>query len=103
VRPGEIVVLRGHNGTGKSTLLRLAKGLARPTSGGVFLGPGLSAKRHVGLMTQNPDAQIFAHTVSAECGYGWPTSGSRAGANRRVGETLSGWALGTSSTGRPFP
>ncbi len=103
VRPGEIVVLRGHNGTGKSTLLRLAKGLARPTSGGVFLGPGLSAKRHVGLMTQNPDAQIFAHTVSAECGYWLANLGvPEPERNRRVGETLSGLGLGDKLDRSPF-
>ena len=69
VRPGESVALLGGNGAGKSTLLRLIKGLAKPHAGRVRLGPGLSAARDVGLMFQNPEEQIFAHTVEAECGY----------------------------------
>lgn len=69
VRPGESVALLGGNGAGKSTLLRLIKGLAKPRAGRVRLGPGLAAARDVGLMFQNPEEQIFAHTVDAECGY----------------------------------
>ncbi len=69
VRPGESVALLGPNGAGKTSLLRLIKGLAKPSSGRMALGPGLVASRDVGLMFQNPDDQIFAHTVEAECGY----------------------------------
>ncbi|KHK01479.1 ABC transporter ATP-binding protein [Desulfovibrio sp. TomC] len=69
VRSGEVVALMGPNGSGKSTLLRLAKALAKPRTGRVALAAGLTCGRAVGLMFQNPDEQIFAHTVAAECGY----------------------------------
>jgi energy-coupling factor transport system ATP-binding protein len=68
-RPGECLALMGPNGSGKSTLLRLIKGLIKPASGQVRLTPDLTCGREVGLMLQNPEEQIFAHTVETECGY----------------------------------
>lgn len=68
VRPGEVISLLGHSGCGKTTLLRIAAGVERPTSGTVlidnvpvcsdtvFLPP---EKRNVGLMFQ--DYALFPH------------------------------------------
>ncbi len=103
VRPGEAVALLGRNGAGKSTLLRLIKGLARPGSGRLELGAGLAARRDVGLMFQNPEEQIFAHTVEAECGYWLENLGlPRAERTARCREALAGLGLGDRLERAPF-
>lgn len=103
VRPGECLALTGPNGSGKSTLLRLAKGLLKPGAGQVRLGPGLGDKRDVGLMLQNPEEQIFAHTVAAECGYWLDNLGLPAQERDvRVGQALDALGLGGMLARAPF-
>ena len=103
LRPGECVALVGPNGSGKSTILRLAKGLLKPASGQVATGEGLCLSRDVGLMLQNPEEQIFAHTVAAECGY-WLENLRVPPEERdaRVGEALTALGLGTMLLRAPF-
>ncbi len=66
--PGEVVCLLGPSGCGKTTLLRIAAGIARPSSGRLLLdgqeiaGPGVFVppeKRNIGLMFQ--DYALFPH------------------------------------------
>ncbi len=75
------VGLIGPNGTGKTTLARIALGLASPTGGQVFfMGAPLpnpaddSAFRHVrervGYLFQNPDDQLFSPTVVEDVAFG---------------------------------
>ncbi len=90
IHEGERVALLGANGSGKSTLLRMLDGLAFPESGDLlFCGEPLTEeklgsaaftfqfRRRVGLVFQNPDAQLFNPTVFDELAFGplqlqWP-------------------------------
>lgn len=71
---GRIVLIVGPSGAGKSTLLGLLGGMLAPTSGRVLVdGLGLStpeAHGSVGVVFQNPEAQLFAETVSADVAFG---------------------------------
>lgn len=81
---GSRIVLLGANGAGKSTLLQILAGLQFPTKGKVFYeheqltqkafsgNPQLrrSFRRKVGVLFQNPDAQLFCPTVWEEVAFG---------------------------------
>lgn len=64
VRPGDVVVVEGPRGTGKSTLLGLAAAIARPGAGAVFIGgrrvQGLQkaslpfVRRNIGYLPPDP-------------------------------------------------
>ena len=58
VAAGERLCLVGRNGTGKSTLLRIAAGLVEPDSGTRFLQPGTTVR----YLAQEPDFSGFATT-----------------------------------------
>lgn len=78
VAPGEVVCLLGPSGCGKTTLLRLASGIERPTSGEVLLNDRVVAgpdtfippeQRNIGLMFQ--DFALFPHlTVIQNVAFG---------------------------------
>ena len=63
----------GQNGSGKTTFVKLLKGLLRPDSGRILLdGADLATltvaqiAKKIGLVFQNPDDQIFKNTVLDE-------------------------------------
>jgi len=72
---GETGVLLGLNGSGKTTLLLVAAGLLEPRRGLVSVmghrlpGRAREARRHIGLLFQNPDDQLFNITVYEEIAY----------------------------------
>lgn len=77
VHAGEFVGILGANGSGKTTLLNVMDGLLRDYEGSVLLDGEeirkLSARdiyRRMGLVFQNPDAQLFASTVQEDVAFG---------------------------------
>ena len=74
---GEKVALLGLNGAGKSTLMLLCNGLLIPSKGDVSV-KGLNTKskdikeirKTVGIVFQNPDDQLFMHTVKEDVAFG---------------------------------
>jgi energy-coupling factor transport system ATP-binding protein len=78
IAPGEMCLLAGLSGQGKSTLLRAACGLAPHFHGGRFAGRvtvcGLDTREHgparlggaVGVLFQDPETQLVMNSVRAE-------------------------------------
>jgi energy-coupling factor transporter ATP-binding protein EcfA2 len=78
IEPGELCVLAGRSGHGKSTLLRAACGLVPHFHGGSFAGrvtvAGLDTREHppadlgvlTGALFQDPETQLVMGTVRAE-------------------------------------
>ena len=71
VAPGEIVVLLGESGSGKTTALRLINGLTMPNQGEVFVEDRLTRewdaielRRHIGYVLQ--DDGLFPHFSVAD-------------------------------------
>ncbi|MGQ9543620.1 MAG: ABC transporter ATP-binding protein [Candidatus Bathyarchaeia archaeon] len=96
VRRGEYVAVIGQNASGKTTLVKHLVGLLKPTQGDVYVF-GLNTKkvsvndlaRNVGYVYQNPDHQLFCHTVYEECAYGLRNLGlSEAEVKSRVKNVL---------------
>src|SRR5512136_3062236 len=77
VRRGEFCGILGANGSGKTTLLKVMDGLIKEYTGRVILDRedirGLQPReiyRKVGLVFQNPDDQLFAHSVFEDVAFG---------------------------------
>lgn len=73
VRAGETVLLKGENGCGKTTLLKLLSGLLKPTTGQLEILGRIMSNRSVvqiaaivGFVLQNPNHQLFADSVRSE-------------------------------------
>ena len=76
---GEFVGVIGHTGSGKTTLIGLMAGLLKPTSGTVLVeGKDINEKeydrkqlrRHVGVVFQYPEHQLFEETVYKDVAFG---------------------------------
>ena len=90
---GEFVALLGSNGSGKSTIARLADGLLLPNKGNVYVDDINSKdaphilKSKVGIVFQNPDDQFVGTTVEEDIAFGLENLNiEREEAHRRVHE-----------------
>ena len=77
VKRGEWLSIVGHNGSGKSTTIRLIDGLLEAESGEIWIdGQLLSSenvwnlRRQIGMVFQNPDNQFVGATVEDDVAFG---------------------------------
>ncbi|MFC0525743.1 energy-coupling factor ABC transporter ATP-binding protein [Pontibacillus salicampi] len=78
---GSFVAIIGHTGSGKSTLLQHLNGLLSPTHGEVSIGEFTlksdaknkqlkSLRKHVGVVFQYPEHQLFEETIYKDIAFG---------------------------------
>ena len=112
VRRGEFVGVAGHTGSGKSTLVQLTNGLARPTRGTVrAFGEDLGRRgapagvvSRVGVVFQYPERQLFAETVFDDVAFGPRNLGcDEAEVARRVERSLAQVGLDAADLSRKGP
>lgn len=79
VKQGKKIAILGNNGAGKSTLLLHLNGILQPTNGTIrFKGREvkydrkslLSLRKHVGIVFQDPDSQLFSANVIQDIAFG---------------------------------
>ena len=96
VKRGEWLSIVGHNGSGKSTTVRLIDGLLEAESGEIVIDDQRlteenvwNIRRQIGMVFQNPDNQFVGATVEDDVAFGLENQGlSRQEMKRRVEEAL---------------
>ena len=97
VKRGEWLSIVGHNGSGKSTTVRLIDGLLEAESGEIWIDGDLltpenvwEKRRRIGMVFQNPDNQFVGATVEDDVAFGLENQGiSLDQMQKRVTEALS--------------
>ncbi|CAG5851310.1 TPA: energy-coupling factor transporter ATPase [Streptococcus pneumoniae] len=97
VKRGEWLSIVGHNGSGKSTTVRLIDGLLEAESGEIVIdGQRLTEenvwniRRQIGMVFQNPDNQFVGATVEDDVAFGLENQRlSRQEMKKRVEEALA--------------
>ncbi|HFE0827545.1 TPA: energy-coupling factor ABC transporter ATP-binding protein [Streptococcus pneumoniae] len=97
VKRGEWLSIVGHNGSGKSTTVRLIDGLLEAESGEIVIDSQRlteenvwNIRRQIGMVFQNPDNQFVGATVEDDVAFGLENQGlSRQEMKKRVEEALA--------------
>ena len=88
VKPGELILLTGESGCGKTTIIKLVNGLLQHTGGGTLAGtvmvggqdvaqtPLWELARTVGSVFQNPKSQFFNLDTTSEVLFGLESRGA---------------------------
>ena len=94
---GQMIVILGHNGSGKSTFAKMLNALLRPTGGSLWVD-GIDTKEDenlwtvrqtAGMIFQNPDNQMIASIVEEDVAFGPENLGVEPSKIReRVDESL---------------
>lgn len=108
INSGQFVLLLGHNGAGKSTMLRMLNGILKPQSGKVMV-MGKETHKHktaelavfVSVTFQNPADQIFAPSVRKELEFG-PNNLRKTNKLALVDDALSMFELDSVSDIHPY-
>lgn len=96
VKQGEWLSIVGHNGSGKSTVVRLIDGLLEAESGEIYIdGKQLTRetiweiRSKIGIVFQNPDNQFVGATVEDDVAFGLENQGiPREKMLQRVGKAI---------------
>lgn len=106
--PSQFVIIAGSNGSGKTVLMRLLVGLMDPSRGTIlYQGEDIRKqraliRRSVGLVFQDPDAQILGETVGEDTAFGPRNLDLPEGeVERRVTEALTAVGLGEKKDSPP--
>lgn len=79
INDGDFLAIIGHTGSGKSTLIQHLNGLLEPTSGNIIVDNNdiskdksslLEIRKHVGLVFQYPEYQLFEEKIEKDIAYG---------------------------------
>jgi len=77
IHKGDVIAILGHNGSGKTTMVKHALGLLKPTRGHVYLEGNdtkditvATAAKSVGYVFQSPTQMLFAPSVREELAFG---------------------------------
>jgi energy-coupling factor transporter ATP-binding protein EcfA2 len=77
INSGDVIAVLGHNGSGKTTMVKHALGLLKPTKGRVLLEGQdtrkmtvAQAAHTIGYVFQSPSQMLFAPTVDEELSFG---------------------------------
>lgn len=97
VKEGDFIAVLGHNGSGKSTMIKHINAILFPTEGTVLLAgrdtkeadPVWEIRRDAGMIFQNPDNQIIGTSVEEDVAFGPENMGvPTEELEKRVEETL---------------